>query len=91
VAQSAGFGGLDASMRGTAAQPCPVSSAVALFRRNVFRDVGQHAEGSLVDIEQGFLLVEIVLVHATDLDDLAYDLGVETIPLGFGEDLLRGR
>ena len=76
-------------MRGVRNPPrARLPGVVALFRRDAFRDVGQHAEGSLVDIEQGFLLVEIVLVHAADLDDLAYDLGVETIPLGFGEDLL---
>src|SRR5713101_9931896 len=52
------------------------------------RRFGEHAEGTLVDVEQGFLLVEIILVHPPDADDLAHCLGVEAGALGLGVDLL---
>src|SRR5271170_2808049 len=59
----------------------------ALLRRGA-GGVGQHAERALVDVEQGFLLVEIVLVHPPDTNDLTHDPGVKAGALGLGVDLL---
>src|SRR5271166_2862760 len=46
--------------------------------------VGQHAEGAFVDVEEALHLVELVLVHFADPDDLAHDLGLEAGALGLG-------
>src|ERR1700686_5418153 len=55
---------------------CLLSTPPQLLRRGAGR-VGQHAKRALIDVEEGFLLVDIVLVHPPDADDLAHDLGVE--------------
>jgi hypothetical protein len=50
--------------------------------------VGQHAQRAFVDVEQALLLVVLILVHFSDLEDLAHDLRLETRPFGFGVDFL---
>src|SRR6202043_567978 len=40
------------------------------------------------DVEQTLLLVVLVLVHFSDLEDLAHDLRLETGTFGFGVDFL---
>src|SRR6267142_2282720 len=42
---------------------------------------------ALVEDQQFLLLLAVGLVHATDPDDLAHDLGVEAGSLGLGIDL----
>jgi hypothetical protein len=39
--------------------------------------VGQHADRAFVEIEQGFFLVQLVLVAFADPDDLPDDFGIE--------------
>src|SRR4051794_20055036 len=70
----------------------------APYERALFRCFGrgfgpgfairQHTQRTLVDVEQRFLLVHVVLVHAPDADDLAHDGAVEAAALGFGVDIL---
>ena len=43
---------------------------------------------ALIEDQQFLLLLAVGLVHATDPDDLAHDLGVEAGALGLGIDLL---
>jgi len=60
-----------------------------LFRRFGLRGgVGQHADCALVQVEQGFLLVDLVLVAFAQPDYLPDDLGVEAGALGFGVNFL---
>src|SRR4029453_8775716 len=63
-------------------------SFMCLIRRRGGRLVRQHAESALIDVEQRLLLVEIILVHSPDANQLAHDLGVEAVALGLGVDLL---
>src|SRR6185437_6891048 len=46
-----------------------------------------HAERKEIGLEQRFLLVELVLIHFPDLDDLAHDLYFEAVRLGLGIDV----
>lgn len=41
-----------------------------------------HAQGLAVELQQGLLLIHLMLVHLPDADDLAHDLGLETRALG---------
>src|SRR4051812_26089870 len=43
-----------------------------------------------VDVEQGLVLVTLVLILLAQLDDLLEDLHVEALTLGLGEDFLLG-
>src|SRR5262249_56766497 len=47
-----------------------------------------HTQSALVEIEQGLLLVVLLFVHSSDLDDLAHDLRFEAAAFGFGVDFL---
>src|SRR6516164_10852471 len=47
-----------------------------------------HTQSAFVQVEQGLLLVVLLFVHSSDLDDLAHDLRLETAAFGFGVDFL---
>src|SRR5262249_40973779 len=49
---------------------------------------GHHPKSALVEVEQALLLVDLLLVHFTELDDLTHDLGLEAGSLGLGIDFL---
>src|SRR6516225_11599384 len=46
-----------------------------------------HTQSAFVQVEQGLLLVVLLFVHSSDLDDLAHDLRLEAAAFGFGVDL----
>src|SRR3546814_502230 len=46
-----------------------------------------HAERLLVEVEDGFLLLAVARIHLPQADDLAQNLGVEAVALGFRIDL----
>src|SRR3546814_12554740 len=48
-----------------------------------------HAEGLLVEVEDGFLLLAVARLHLAPADDLAHPLGVDALALGFRVDLYR--
>ncbi|EAS50692.1 hypothetical protein SI859A1_00815 [Aurantimonas manganoxydans SI85-9A1] len=52
------------------------------------RQVRSHAEGLEVEIEDRFLLLALVLVLLAQRDHAAQHLGVETVALGLGIDVL---
>src|SRR6516162_8581219 len=43
-----------------------------------------HTQSTFVQVEQGLLLVVLLFVHSSDLDDLAHDLRLEAAAFGFG-------
>src|SRR6516164_8151188 len=47
-----------------------------------------HTQSAFVQVEQGLLLVVLLFVHSSDLDDLAHDLRLEAAAFGFGVDFL---
>ena len=63
-------------------------AGAAAFCRRLSRGFGQHAERTLVGVEQRLLLVEIGLIQLSNLDDLAHGLDVEATALGLGIDFL---
>src|SRR5260370_11167554 len=82
-------GGSGRPRRPNAGEARDRESGLSLLRRlGVHPEAGQHADRALVDIEQRLLLVEIVLVHLTEPDELAHDLGIEAGTLGLGVDFL---
>src|SRR5580693_9064524 len=73
------------TVSGRAATEARPSRSVLLFRglsRCV--GVGQHSQRAFVHVEQTLLLVVLVLVHFSDLEDLAHDLRLETGTFGSG-------
>src|SRR4051794_26967169 len=66
--------------------PHPLSTS-PVQHRNV-AGASPHAEGRLVDLEQLLLLGAVVRFHASQLEDLAQRLDIETLALGLREHVL---
>src|SRR6202043_2272145 len=50
--------------------------------------IRQHPDRALVEVEEALLLVVLVLVHFTDLDELAHDFRLEAGAFGLGVNFL---